>query len=342
LAADPTTMLLAAVVRAQQAKPVRPLMIEVAPAIAVETGISAARWTAIEPWKPRFDDLRAAGFDPRPTLQSDTPGFDLLLVRLGRQRARNLGGIAAAVRLARPDALIVVAGENEIGAASYARPLGRPSSMSKHHARAFWFRTEAAPPRATLDAWESDLRPRALGDDGHVAAPGLFAWDRVDRGSALLAAALPADLAGDVADLGSGWGYLAREIAAHCAAVRRISVFEADWHALEAARANLAAYPAEYYWQDVTRELPSASFDAIVTNPPFHASRRADPTIGQRVIRNAAIALRARGTLWLVANIHLPYEATLRACFAQVETRIEVDGYKVIVARGPRVQNVPG
>jgi 16S rRNA (guanine1207-N2)-methyltransferase len=124
--------------------------------------------------------------------------------------------------------------------------------------------------------------------------------------------------------------------------VRRIALFEADWHALEAARMNLAAAPVEFHWQDITRELPPAAFDVIVTNPPFHASRHADPAIGQRVIRNAAFALRARGTLWLVANRHLPYEATLRACFGQVHTQAEADGYKVIVARDPRVQNVPG
>ena len=159
---------------------------------------------------------------------------------------------------------------------------------------------------------------------------------------ALLAAALPPDLAGIVADLGAGWGFLAREIIARCPAVTRVEMFEADWHALEAARANLPAAPVGFHWHDVTHELPRARFDAIVTNPPFHASRRADPTIGQRVIRNAASALRAGGTLWLVANRHLPYETTLRACFAQVETRLEAEGYKVIVARAPRAQNVPG
>ena len=41
-----------------------------------------------------------------------------------------------------------------------------------------------------------------------------FAWDRLDKGSALMLATLPGDIAGDVADLGAGWGCLSRAILA--------------------------------------------------------------------------------------------------------------------------------
>ena len=45
-----------------------------------------------------------------------------------------------------------------------------------------------------------------------------------------------------------------------------------------------------------------------------------------------SIALDARGEFWLVANRHLPYEATLARRFGAVRSVAEHGGFKVIVA----------
>ncbi|MGS8570825.1 methyltransferase, partial [Salmonella enterica subsp. enterica serovar Braenderup] len=75
--------------------------------------------------------------------------------------------------------------------------------------------------RGLLDAWTVLDAPR-LNDAGYVSRPGLFAWDRVDTASALLAEHLPADLAGRVADLGAGYGYLSAQLIARCPAVSSV------------------------------------------------------------------------------------------------------------------------
>ena len=49
-------------------------------------------------------------------------------------------------------------------------------------------------------------------------------------------------------------------------------------------------------------------------------------------VRAARRALRKGGTLWLVANRHLPYEAVLAAAFRRVEARTDKGGYKVVEA----------
>jgi len=70
-----------------------------------------------------------------------------------------------------------------------------------------------------------------------------------------------------------------------------------------------------------------------VTNPPFHGGSRHDrPDIGRRFISAAAAALRPGGTLWLVANRHLPYEAILDASFGHVRTLTQAGGFKIVVA----------
>jgi 16S rRNA (guanine1207-N2)-methyltransferase len=118
-----------------------------------------------------------------------------------------------------------------------------------------------------------------------------------------------------------------------------VDLYEAQARALAPARTNLAEAVARsgrdvavgVLWHDVTRGLPHR-YDVVVSNPPFHQGRADLPELGRAFITAAADALRAGGRFWMVANRHLPYEATLAARFAQVRTVIEQDGFKVIEA----------
>ena len=144
-----------------------------------------------------------------------------------------------------------------------------------------------------------------------LSRPGVFAWDRIDPASALLAEHLPADLAGRAADLGAGYGYLSRELLERCPKITALDLYEAEQRALALAELNLAPpprpLPLRFLWQDVTAGI-EPGYDVIISNPPFHTPSRADrPDIGQRFIAVAAQALRPGGRLYVVANRHLPY-----------------------------------
>jgi 16S rRNA (guanine1207-N2)-methyltransferase len=77
-------------------------------------------------------------------------------------------------------------------------------------------------------------------------------------------------------------------------------------------------------------------YDAIVSTPPFHQGRADLPELGRAFITSAADALVPEGSLWLVANRHLPYEAILAARFLHVTGVTTQDGFKVIEASGVR------
>ncbi len=334
---DPAFALFTDALAALARVPRHPLCLDATPELAAVSGPAPERWTAIQPWRPEFLALQAGGFTPRPTLAETDRDFDIALVRLGRNRARSLAAIAEACARITPEGLVLVAGANALGAASYARHVGASRSLARRHGRVFWFGTADAPPAARRSAWIDAARLAPQGADGHVAAPGVFAWDRVDAGSRLLAESLPATLAGRIADLGAGWGYLTAAALARCTAITAVDLYEADALALAAARATTAALPPhravlDFHWHDATRSLPRGDYDAILANPPFHDDRVADPRIGQAFIRTAAAALRPGGTLWLVANRHLPYEATLASAFARVAPRAKANGYKVFAA----------
>lgn len=162
----------------------------------------------------------------------------------------------------------------------------------------------------------ADPGPRRI-DGGFVTRIGAFSADGPDRGSVALAAALPARLGPRVADLGAGWGYLARAVLARDG-VAEVHLIEADHAAIEAARLNVTDPRARFHWADATNFLPDDPFDTVVSNPPFHVTRRADPGLGQAFVAAAARMLTPRGDLWLVANRHLPYEAALRGAFREV------------------------
>ena len=121
-----------------------------------------------------------------------------------------------------------------------------------------------------------------------LSRPGVFAWDRIDPASALLAEHLPADLAGRAADLGAGYGYLSRELLERCPKITALDLYEAEQRALALAELNLAppprALPLRFLWRDVTAGI-EPGYDVIISNPPFHTPSRADrPDIGQRFI----------------------------------------------------------
>jgi 16S rRNA (guanine1207-N2)-methyltransferase len=164
---------------------------------------------------------------------------------------------------------------------------------------------------------------------GLWSQPGIFSWDRIDPGSALLLSVLPA-FSGRGADLGCGIGLLARAVLAS-PAVTRLELIDIDRRAITAARHNIEDARIAFHWADA-RKLQTTGLDFIVMNPPFHEDGVEDKALGQAFVQRAQQMLRDGGVLWLVANRHLPYEALLAGSFSSVTLRADGNGFKVYEA----------
>lgn len=175
--------------------------------------------------------------------------------------------------------------------------------------------------------------PRLSPDLGLWTQPGVFSWDRIDPGTALLLARLPPQ-AGVGADFGSGLGYLAHGVLAS-PAVTRLTLIDIDRRAVECARRNVNDPRAQIVWADVRQGAADLSeLDFVVMNPPFHDGGAEDRALGAAFIAQAASVLRHGGKLLMVANRHLPYERPLADSFgAKVKLLAEEGGYKLYEAR---------
>ena len=196
-----------------------------------------------------------------------------------------------------------------------------------HHRRCIVIRPEAV---TGLDAAIADGAPRVVPGLEAWSQPGVFAWDRIDAGSALLAEHLPA-LKGAGVDLGCGYGALAT-VALRSPGVTSLRLIDLDRRAVEAARKNLEDPRASVEWADVRTMTADGDLNFVISNPPFHDGGAEDRRLGQAFIRKAAELLRKGGVAWIVANRHLPYEAELNAAFNRVRMVADAGGYKLFEA----------
>ncbi len=272
--------------------------------------------------RPDVTHWEARGFVVQQAMPKAAAGAIVCLPR-SRDHARAL--VADALALGGP---VIVDGQKTDGVDALLRALRGRVAISAPFAKAHGKCAQIAGPAEALADWRLPALTRT--GSGWVTAPGLFSADGPDPGSIALAAALPASLSGRVADLGAGWGYLAAHVL-RAPGVTACHLVEAEHTALEAARANIDDPRARFHWADATLWAPDGgAVDHVVTNPPFHAGRAADPALGTAFIAAAARVLRPGGRLWLVANRHLPYEAALGAAFRDLDVLQEAGGYKLV------------
>jgi len=261
------------------------------------------------------------------------PGQALAILCLPRARAHARALFAEAVAAVGPGGPVVVDGQKTDGIEAMQRDLaqlglGAAWVVTKSHGRCFGLVAPDAPPAGWAAAWHEVA-------GGFLTLPGVFSADGPDPASVLLAGSLPARLPARMADLGAGWGWLSAQALRH-EGIATLDLIEADADALDCARRNITDARARFVWEDARRHRPATPYDGILCNPPFHAGRSADPALGQAFIAAAARMLGPSGSLWLVANRHLPYEEALAAAFAEVAEIASTASFRVWQASRPR------
>lgn len=271
-------------------------------------------------------------------VQALKSSYRLALVNLTRHRQENRARFAQAWNQLNVDGTLVVSGNKTDGVDAFVKEVGNSvdlhGKLAKSHGKVFWITKTASEPES-IRAWSKLLIPQK-NSDGYFTTPGVFSSGGIDPGSKLLADTFGPHLKGAGADLGAGWGYLSKQVLDASKAVSGIDLYEADQKALDAAKLNIPNKRATFFWSDVRTLGTPTRYDFVVSNPPFHETRKSEPSLGLSFIKAASEILKPKGTLHLVANRQLPYESTLSNSFRRVEKVSETGRFKILRASGPR------
>ncbi len=112
-----------------------------------------------------------------------------------------------------------------------------------------------------------------------MTAPGVFSADHIDLGTRVLLRTVPAPPAGNLLDLGCGWGPIALTMAA-LSPNSTVWAVDVNERALDLTRSNAARLAAARPIAPVTAALPGdvpddLLFDGLWSNPPIRVGKEA-------------------------------------------------------------------
>jgi len=274
------------------------------------------------------------------------PGsFDLVLSHLPRGRAVQQELIHGAAWVLRPGGRFYLVAHKRAGVkgaiAAAREGFGRCGVVrqKKGYHVAMAVRPTDVQPSPPPDGYVTRSIPLDGVETTLVSKPGLFAWDRVDAGTAALVGAMEIGARDRVLDLGCGTG-LAGLAAARRASQGQVVLVDADVRAVEATRRTLAAngaanadvLPSDCGSAVLSDRGDGRRFDVVITNPPFHQGVGVDYEVACQFVRDAAQVLRRGGRLFLVANRFLRYGDLIRETFGNVATAYADNRYHVLTA----------
>jgi len=238
-------------------------------------------------------------------------------------------------------------GAKQEGVKTFAKTLGQRFGCSPHmekHGANYQVRLQknGGALGAPLDDKNySQLREiGAIGDKPVYSKPGVFGWDKMDSGSALLGQFLPeffsrhcplrADCAPALLDLGCGYGYLSLV----AAPLNHFTITATDncAAALLACTKNFAAHTIDgtVIAADCADTI-SAKFDVILCNPPFHQGFQQDRALSEKFLSATKRLLAADGRALFVVNQFVPLETLAAGKFRKIATPVNNGSFKLVV-----------
>ena len=268
--------------------------------------------------------------------------FDGVLYRVSKERASSHHVINQAVKMLKSSGILLLAGEKNDGLKSYVKQAGKlfsnPVNAEKNgKAYIASIALGTAETEPLNDKNYSQLRSIQLSDNLCLQSkPGIFGWDKIDRGSAFLIDYLPQFLSGyniapqTLLDLGCGYGYIA--FSASQLGFNRIVATDNNAAALLAVRENLK--PLTHIESDALAtdagDGIEEQFDTILCNPPFHSGFSVDDQLAIKFLSQTKRLLNRGGQALFVVNTFIPLEHKAKSYFEQIDVVANNGSFKLI------------
>lgn len=277
-------------------------------------------------------ELGIDGFVPHELGADLLRGARMILLQLPKALAELTEIADAVARHAAPDAVLVAGGrvkhmtvaQNEVLGRFFRRVQPQRAERKSRLVLAHEPVRPAGESPFPVRATHADPTPGPAASLVLCAFGGAFAGERLDIGTrALLEAAdrLPSPPVESAApfrviDLGCGTGALAASYALRHRSAEVIAT-DRSAAAVRSAAATMAANGVaervRVTLDDAGSDLPDASADLILLNPPFHLGAGVHEGAGRRLIVAAGRLVHPGGEVWTVFNSHLDHRRALAA-----------------------------
>ena len=277
-----------------------------------------------------FNDFDFSALEPH--------SVDIMLFRVSKERASSHHIINQAAKLLKPNGQLILTGEKNDGLKTYVKQACRlfgdhttaEKNGSHYLATVQLYDTE----QAQLDDknYSQTRTVKALSLD---SKPGIFGWEKIDRGSAFLCTHLTTFLARHATvpktllDLGCGYGYLSVQASRH--GLTHITATDNNAAALVAAEINLQklAINTEIVAGDAGDQI-SQRFDVVLCNPPFHQGFSIDGDMTEKFLSAAKRLVAISGQALFVVNNFIPLEHKAKGYFRYIEVIANNGSFKLV------------
>lgn len=301
------------------------------------------RWDVAEQAKARGFTTEFNDFDC-----SEIPdnSLDKIFYRVSKEKPVVHHLLNQAWRCLKPGGQLFLAGYKNEGTKTYiekiAKLLGSGKNIEKNgpvYSAALSKYTQYDATQLLDDSDYRQPRPIAL-DSGLqlLSKPGLFGWNKVDAGSALLIEQLkelspPPQPFNSCMDLGCGYGYLT--IAAsnldNCQNINTWLLTDNNAAALQLAQQNALnnQLTGDVIAADAGKSI-RAKVDLLLCNPPFHQGFGIDGDLTDKFLTSATHLLAPQGIALFVVNQFIPLERKAAPLFSQIKLIADNGSFKVI------------
>jgi len=267
--------------------------------------------------------------------------YDLAVLTVPKGRGLAQGWVYAARKALKPGGRLYIAGPTEGGAktliADAALVFGNGATLAFRKRNRVGVSTNPDTAPEFPPQWGPDPTQVQQHDFGGLplwTMPGIFSWDHLDDGTAMLLDALEVEGGESVLDVGCGNGVIGLTLKARGAGA--VTLTDENLLAVRCSRRNAETLPdVEVLAGDVYGSVAGRTFDLIVSNPPFHQKFDVDTNVAHRIMREALEMLTPGGRLVIVANAFLKYGEVMEEHLARVRELANDGRYVVIEGRKP-------
>lgn len=169
-----------------------------------------------------------------------------------------------------------------------------------------------------------------------VSKPGVFGWNKVDKGSAFLIENFELFLdqldakPESIVDLGCGYGFLS---------VMANEILPVNYFATDNNVAAVACCKENFEKNNIQGEVLlddcgssiNRKFDVVVCNPPFHKGFDIEGKLTERFLQTAKRLMNKKGVAFFVVNSFIPLEKKSQVVFSNVSVLANNGKFKLLV-----------